>query len=478
MKNNLIKQLSVLFLSVILFTGCENSIEGINTDPLAAISIDPALLFPEILVAGISAQRTIEENAINMQAQQWSSIVGFGVFVNPERYTISPNTTNNIWVGHYTTGLRNLQQMRALVERDNPDASNIIGQVKITEAFVYFNLTQIFGDIPFSEALKVSEFPNPNFDTQEQVLRGIVTRIDEGLATLATSTDIVIGGDLIYGGDRDKWIRFGNSLKLRVLMLIANVDPGSVSADIQATANQPLIITNDAVAKLDFVNVAGNENPIWITIRNFNGSVNGFWGGGAALLDMMNANNDPRRATYFDDVSGAYVPQVQGVFSSTGFSAVSLNIIRPDMPDIYATAAETNFYLAEAVLQGWATGDANAFYRAGIQASFDFYDGIPGEIAQADKDAYMASTRASITADDNVTALRKIHEELYTSNFTRGIAAWTNWRRNKVPNFELPFGAVLNTTIRRYNIPLSEQTSNPNAPTTLPGLDVPMWFEN
>ena len=109
----------------------------------------------------------------------------------------------------------------------------------------------------------------------------------------------------------------------------------------------------------------------------------------------------------------------------------------------------------------------------------DFYDGIPGEISQVDKDIFMASSRASILGDDDTTALRKIHEEIYVSNFTRGLEAWTNWRRNKIPALEIPVGTVLgNEIIRRYNIPLSEQTSNPNAPTNLPTLDTPMWFEN
>jgi len=477
--NNIIKQISVFILSIVLLTACANSIEGINSDPLAATSIDPSLLLPEILVAGLSAQRTVEENAINMQAQQWSSIVGFGVFVNPERYRISPNTTNNIWVGHYTTALRNLEQMRILTKANNPSATNIIGQAKILEAFTYLNLTLIFGDIPFSEALKVSEFPNPKFDTQEQVLRGLVNRINDGLTALSTPTDIVQGGDLIYGGNRDNWIRFGNSLKLRILMLIANVDPSSVASEIQATANQPLIISDSQVAKLDFSSTSGNENPIWRTIDRFAGGVNAFWGAGIALVDIMNASNDPRRATYFDAVSGNYVGQQQGVFSSTGISAVSLNIIRPSMPDIYASASETNFYLAEAVLKGWASGDANAFYRAGIQTSLDFYDGTSGEITQQDKNTFMASPKASISGDNITTALRKIHEEIYVSNFTRGIAAWTNWRRNKVPTFEIPVGTTLGPTsnIHRYQIPLSEVTSNPNAPTNLPALDVPMWFE-
>jgi len=476
MKKKIIIFVSILFISVSFFTGCEDSIEDINTDPLSATVIDPGLLMPEILVSGISSSRTIEEQFINIHAQKWSSITGFSLFTALERYSVHPVITDNIWFFHYNTALRNLQQMRILTEDNNPDATNIIGQAKILEAFVFLNLTQLFGDIPFSEAQNVVDFPNPNFDTQEEVLRGLVELLDEGVAHLAEPTDIVTDGDLLYSGDRDSWIRFGNSLKLRILMLIANVDP-SVASEIQNTANQPLIISNEFVAKLDFVNVSGNENPIWKMLDAFNGGVNGFWGAGFVLVEIMNASNDPRRATYFDDVNGEYVGQHQGVFSSEGMSAVSLNIINPEMPDIYATASETNFYLAEAVLKGWITGNANAFYQAGIKSSLDFYDGTEGEILSTDKIIFMNAPRARIAGDDIETAIRKVQEELYVSNFSRGLAAWTNWRRNKVPDFELPVGAVLNTIIRRLQIPLSEQTTNPNIPTNIPPLDQPMWFE-
>jgi len=476
MEKNIIKFVSILFISVSFLTGCEDNIEDINTDPLSATVIDPGLLMPEILVSGISSSRTIEENFINMHAQQWSAIVGWGAFVGVERYSIHPVITDNIWFFHYTTALRNLQQMRILTEDNNPDATNIIGQANILEAFVFLNLTQMFGDIPFSEALNVVDLPNPNFDTQEEVLRGLVELLDEGVANLINPTDIVTDGDLLYGGDRDSWIRFGNSLKLRVLMLIANVDP-SVASEIQNTANQPLIISNEFVAKLDFIDSSGNENPIWKMLDAFNGGVNGFWGAGIALVDIMNASNDPRRDTYFDDVNGEYVGQHQGVFSSEGISPVSLNIINPEMPDIYASASETNFYLAEAVLKGWINGNANTFYQAGIESSLDFYDGTEGEILSIDKIIFMNSPRATIAGDDLETAIREVQEELYVSNFSRGLAAWTNWRRNKVPDFELPVGAVLNSIIRRYQVPLTELTTNPNAPTNLPPLDQHMWFE-
>lgn len=478
MKNikSLCKPLIVLFVAY-LSTGCEGSIEGINTNPLAATAINAELLMPQVLVAGLSANRTIELNSMNMHSQSWSATVGFGVFVNPERYNISANTTNNVWVGQYTTALRNLQQMRVLTENNNPEALNVIGQAKVLEAFAYLNLTQIFGDIPFSEALNVAEFPNPNFDSQEDVLRGIPGLIDEALTYLSTDTDIVESADLIYGGDRESWIRFGNSLKLKALMLIANIDPSSVQSQIQAVANEPLIIDATQDAILNYTDAPGNENPIWKTIDQFGGGVNTFWGGGIPLINIMNANSDPRRATYFNtNTNGDYVGQVQGVFSTSGVSTISDNIIKPSMPDRYATAAETNFYLAEAALLGYISGDANAYYRAGITASLNSYDGNPGEISQADKDAFLASARGSIATDSQANALLKIHEETYVANFTRAIESWTDWRRNKVPTLVLPTGAVLTDFIRRYQIPLSEVTSNPNAPG-VENLITPMWFE-
>lgn len=480
MKKNkyLLHKFLIVFVLVFTVFSCEDSIEGINSDPLSALNIEPDLLMPQIIVAGFSANRTVELNSVNFHSQSWSATVGFGVFTNPERYTISTNTTNNVWVGYFTTALRNIDQMKILTMNNNPTALNILGQAEVMEAFAFLNLTQIFGDIPFSEAINVAEFPNPNFDTQEQVLRGIPTLIDQALVNLSIPTAIVEGGDLIYGGDRELWIRFANSIKLKALMLIANVDPSSVASEIQEVANQPLITLESQDAELRYSNAPGNENPIWVTLDNFAGGVNSFWGAGIPIVDIMNATNDPRRATYFDtNIAGDFVGQTQGVFNTDGVSQISLNIIREAMQDRYLTASEVNFYLAEAAVKGFITGDANSFYRAGITASLDYYDGNPGEIAQPDKDAFMASPRASITGDSDAMALQKIFEEIYVANLSRGLESWTNWRKNKVPNLALPEGAVLNTTIRRYGIPLSEVTANPNAPD-VEALDTPMWFEN
>lgn len=471
-------KLLMIVLSCFLLgtTSCTDDLD-INTDPLAATVVESNLLFPTVMVS-VSSNRTVELNALNIQAQHWTSGGSAGVFRNPEIYVISPNTTNNVWVGQYSTALRNLQQMRLLVNNNNPEALNIIGQAKIYEAFVFLNLTTLYGDIPFSEATQVQEFPNPKFDAQEDVLRGIVGRLDEGIDLLSTDTEIITNGDLIYQGDKDKWIRFANSLKLKTLMLIANVDPASVQSQLQAVSSQPLIENNSQNAYLQFLDVVGNENPLWKTLDNFAGGRNVFWYAGSTLVDLMNSNDDPRRATFFDEVAaGGFVGQDQGVFSSTGISRVSLNILRPDLEDRYATAAETYFFLAEAVVEGYITGDAEEFYRKGVEASLDSYDGQPGEIAQADKAAYLASSRGTLDGLSNANSIKQINEEQYVALFTRGLEALTHWKRTKTPEFMLPVNAALTDIIRRYPYPNSEVASNPNTPP-IPALDKPMWFEN
>ncbi|WP_037316787.1 SusD/RagB family nutrient-binding outer membrane lipoprotein [Salegentibacter sp. Hel_I_6] len=446
----------------------------INTDPLAATTVEPSLLFPTIMV-GMSQNRTVELNAVNMQAQHWASTGSSGVFSNPERYTISPNTTNNVWVGHYTTVLRNLQQVRVLTETNNPEALNIIGQAKVFEGFAYLNLTQIFGDIPFSEAIQVADFPNPNFDSQEDVLRGVINRLDEGIELLQTETDIVTSGDLMYNGDRENWIRFANSLKLKALMLIANVD-SSVQGEIQAVSAEPLIVENSQNAYLPYSDNIGNENPLWRTIDLFAGGDNLFFYAGSTLTEILNENNDPRRDVFFDrNDDDEIVGQDQGVFEVTGISPVSLNILRPDLEDRYATAAETHFFLAEAALKGYISGNAQEYYMMGVEASLDSYDGQPGEISASEKDAYLAA-RGSIEGLSTEDAIERVHIEQYVALFTRGIEGWTHWRRTKTPSFMVPENAQLDDIIRRYQYPVSEITSNPNAPSQM-ALDSPMWFE-
>lgn len=481
--NSRYKSIYIPILCVLALFGCTDDIEDINTDPLAATEIPAALLYPQFFLQ-MSSNRTIELNGVNIQSQHWASAGSAGVFSNPERYVISPFTIGNNFTGIYTGVLRNLDLARSLTLESNPDDLNTLGQIKTFEAFAFLHITQIYGDAPLSEAIRVDEFPNPVFDAQEDMLRAIADKCDEAVALLETETGIVTDADLIYDGNRTNWIRFANSLKLKTLMLIANVDPGSVQSEIQELVDNPLLILeNSQNAYLTYPGTVNQANPIWQTLDLFAvPGTNPFWYAGSTLVNIMNDNDDPRRSTYFsdadDEVDGIqYVGQDQGVFDPTGISTVSLDIIRPELEDRFFTAAETNFFIAEAILKGFASGDAQAFYEAGLRASLDSYDGQPGELSSDEKEDYVAS-RGSIAGLSNEDAIERVNIEQYVALFTRGLEAWTHWRRTKTPEFQLPDNAQLSDIIRRYGYPTDELTTNENSPAASPDLIEPMWFEN
>ena len=480
MKNIVLKtRYMLLVLGIMLVTvACDKQLIDINHDPLAATTVTPDLLFPQVLVNFSSVTR-IEFLGLNMHAQQWSG--SGGNWMSRSRYILGIPSVNNGWVGWYTKSIKNLSLVERLVESENPENLYIIGQSKILKGFIFSKLTQVWGDIPFSEAINPSEFPYPKFDTQEEVLEGIVLLMDEGISLLEqdVDSDIVTGGDLVYNGDKQAWIRWANSIKLKMLMFLANKKPQEVSAQLQELVNKPLILTNEQEAKLPYSTAIGNENPTWRFMQRFwNGTPN-LWYAGKPLVDLMNELGDPRLATYFDkNNNGLYVGKRQGATGYLNVSRINVNTILPDSPDRYSTASETYFLLADAAANGFVSGglsQANSWFVKGVQLSLDYFDGSLGEISQTDKDTYINSL-PDLSTFSVESALDYINDQHYISLFGNGLEAWNLWKRTKSVEFEVPVQGLSDDIIRRYSYPESEAGTNSNTPQGL-GLDTPMWFE-
>ncbi len=470
-------------LMVFVNTSCDDALD-INEDPLAATQVDPNLLFPEVFV-NASNNRTIEVSGRLPATQQWEG--GLGVFNDAALGNASTFLVGNTWTAIYNSGLKNLVLAEQTAAEQDPQNVNVIAQCKIMEAFLFYNLTVLWERVPFTEALDPS-IEAPIFDEQRTILEGIVALIDEAVALIDNSEEAfrVDFGDMIYDGDLEKWEKFANAIKLKTLFLIANQDPGAVSAEISKTLESPIIRTLADEAEFQYFDEPGAFNPLWNTLNRFAGGENPDWFVAATtMFDIMNDLNDPRLATYYDESSdaadvgtGEYLPAATpGSFGvSGGASVVSLNILRPDFPDRYLTAPEVLLLEAEAILRGWASGDADATYRQGIQLSMDYFDGKAGAIAAADKEAYLNSLPSLSSLSEN-DALEAIALQLYLHNFMRTHESWTQWRRTGVPDLVVPQGSLLSGVIRRLSYPPDERGANTNTPQD-PNLDAPMWFEN
>ena len=473
---NLIKILFLAIVVTMFSTSCEKALD-INTNPLVATSADPNAVLPFVF-AQYSNRHTSELGTRMMDVPQH---IG-ACFNSPRGGNTGSTITGNTWSMYYTQVLGNL----ALVEADAIEAgagsNNIAAIAKIFKAKAFFELSCIWGDIPFSQALDGATFESPAFDAQEDVFKGCLTILDEAIALIdAMPMDVtdVSQGDLIYEGDMDNWRAWANSLKLRIAMLIRNKDT-SIDSEITKILTQPLIESNSQAALINYTDDAGGANAWQRLITNFFGGTNeqaGVYSPSTVSYDLFNQNDDPRFDVMIFDTAAVAVGGSdigEFVFGAPGSKAhVSNNVVRNDMPHVMFLPSEISFYRAELALLGVTSEDAQANFEQGLNHICQFWGGdIPNATAtidQADIDAFIANAG---TAD-----LQMVHEQLYLESFFRPIVAWNTVRRTKVPDMLPVPGTAINTILKRFNYPPAEISANTSTPPNVT-TDTPMWFEN
>lgn len=470
-------------LAFLIGTSCDDQLD-INSNPLAATAVDANLLFPTVLVNFSNIRESELDARIGTIPQYYEP--AFGV-IGDYALGLQSNTflMGNVWGNIYTNVLKNVTLLeRTALEAEPGTQNNILAQGKLTKVLAYWQATMLWEDVPYTQAVDF-ETALPVFDSQESILRGLVVEIDDAVALMDETSATIENGDLIYGGDMDLWERFANSLKLKILMEIANVDEASVREQIAATVSSPLLEDVSQNAQLNYLDAPGNYNPFWSILNNFAGGLNPTWYiAGEVPFNLLQDLEDPRLSVYYSESAEADSlgtgnfgpPAAPGSFDGSGGTAsiISLQVIRPDRPDTYGTASETQLYVAEAIIRGLASGDAQAAFESGVRASMNEYDGTPAAIGDEAKDAYIASLGDLGTGDD---ALLKIRQQLYLANFERLPDAWAEWRRTKVPTLETPVGSSVSGVVRRFFYPPDEVGANPNAPSGEP-VDTPMWYEN
>lgn len=469
-----LKIFSLIILIAVMATSCEETLD-INTDPLVATSADPNAVLPFVFVQ-YSNRHTSELGTRMMDVPQHIA----ACFNSPRAGATGSTITGNTWGMYYTQVLGNLALVEADALAGGAGNNNIAAIAKIFKAKSFFELSSIWGDIPFTQALDGVRFPTPQFDTQEDVFRGVLTILDEAIdlidAMPADVTDVAVG-DLIYGGNMDNWRRWANSLKLRVLMMLRNKDT-SVDTEISKVLTEPMIEDNSQAALIRYADNSGEANSWQRLITNFFGGRNetaGVYSPSAVSYDLFNQNDDPRFGLMIFDPSGLG-PADMGLatFGAPGTTAhVSNNVVRNDMPHNMFLPSEISFYRAELALLGASTDDAQAEFEKGLRQICEYWGGaIPNAtatIATADIDNFISNVGA--------VDLQKVHEQLYLESFFRPVVAWNTVRRTKVPTMLPVPGSGITTILKRFNYPPNEVSSNPETPANLP-TDTPMWFEN
>lgn len=451
------KYITIILFSFLLTVSCDKDFEEINTDPNNPTTVPSSLLIPGV---ARSAQNNSYStfNGGDMGAC-WAQHFAKVQYNDEARYIPRQGSISSLWSNYYSQVISDAGSMYTIAKEDEEN-NNMMGVALTLQAYGFAFITDLYGNVPFSEAIKGGEgIFLPKYDSQEEVYIGLLSMLDNAIALLGTSGTIDSTNDIVYGGDAGLWKKFASSLKFRILMRASS--KMDVSSQLQALVNAGNLFSNNSEdAKLVYLSAQPSANPLY---ENIVFGTRGEWKINSVLVDRLAEDADPRLAVYAglndsDEYRGkpsGYVDVPNEDYNYTNVSALGDFYLRPELPGFFMSNSELKFLMAEAVTKGFVSGGnsvANMYYLEAITASLDF-----NEVSGADQAAYMNLKALSTT---QATAIQQIAEQNWIGLYTQGIEAWTEWRRTGYPMLTPAFEADLTEIPSRYNYPAIENSIN------------------
>jgi hypothetical protein len=471
---------------VLALGACDQGLTGINDNPNAPTDVGAEYLLPQAIRAAV--EQEYQSFMMLSHTSIWPQHTSQVQYLAEEIGQVRPGTMQGWWDGFYAGYL---EDTKLVIEKGQDGGkSNIEGVGFVWKAWLYSQLTDLYGDIPYSEALQGADNITPAYDTQQEVYAGMIADLAQGAGLLASGSGDFGNGDILYGNDFTKWRKFANSLRMRLAMRMSEVDPATGRAVFQAAYTAGGFTSNDDNAMLEWPG-APYRNPLF---------ENTSWGGGnrddhglsATMVDTLESLGDPRLYLYAEPATedGAYRGLQNGYNTpplSIGWYSRIGNFWRRDgasTPTAIMTYSEVLFLQAEAAALGWIGGDAGTFYTQAIQANMDQYD--PWSPANGPSDAQIAEYLANprVVYAGGAAGLDQIHLQKWISLFMGGIETWSEWRRTDVPALKPGPDLVVSRIPIRMSYPEQEQSLNyDNLMSAVSrqggGLDLvtPLWWD-
>ncbi|MDX2195814.1 MAG: SusD/RagB family nutrient-binding outer membrane lipoprotein [Cytophagales bacterium] len=481
------KKINIIALTLstllIMLTGCE--LEKVNINPDAAVTAPNSSLLTSAQ-ANLAFSIGVHSILTNTYIQHFSGANGDAA--PNDSYKINATYFNAVWNSVYTNSLAELD----IIKKQGVDQNSpyYVGIAKILTAYAYGELTDQFGDIPRSEALKGAEIKTPKFDTQESVYAFINQELDDAIVELSKPASTFKGvppssDDVIYRGNAANWIAAAYTLKARYALHTSKFNAATAASkaiDALYSGSTFRAIANNANdLQLNFGASVTNSNP-YFQQQTFRPN----WVGlGRSFVNLLNGNSvtdaptkaetapvDPRRAAFATQnptASGRYRGAIAGIPGA--FSLIGPFYATNTSPVIFTSFVEAKFIEAEARLILGEQAAAQAALTAAVTASFNKV--ITGAAAAdtnatpAKRTKYLA-TKATLTGNNFDKDLETIITQKYIALFTNA-EVFVDYRRTGHPALVPAVGgtSALNPNgliPRRLPYPASEQINNPNTP--------------
>jgi hypothetical protein len=466
------RNLYFFLISLFLLTTCTQDFEEINTNPNEPDSIDPRLQFSNVLNRAAS-ERYDQWRGNLIYCSVWAQQLS-GAWETDRYITANEDWLSAWWNNSYQRVGKDLIDV---VSRTDP-GSNLHSMATIFKVFFFQRLTDMYGDIPYSEANQGAVFLQPKFDTQESIYRSFIDELTVSIAALDEDGDPVGNADIVFQGEVSKWRKFGNSLLLRIAMRISKVEPDLAAQIGKAAIENGLMTSNADIAYISFsgTNVDGpNANGVSEVFQDF-GITGHLFRYSDEFVNFIVNNDDPREDnlmdTYLNDGSvdnsvgsGNHLGRPNGIDPGNNdfvFAQPNRDVmVTYDAPAIYFSFAEVEFLRAEAIVKGWVNGDARQAYESGVYAACKQLELYPNAETISDNDIfdYLEENGVAYEEDD---AIELINTQKWVALIFDGFEAYANYRRSGYPDLSpgLFDGESDGEIPRRLRYPIDEKVNN------------------
>lgn len=479
----ILNQILTISAAVILLYSCNpKSLTDLNKNPN---SLDAAV--SEYLFTGALLAMPAYNESVLGQGMQYFSTYKEVPAIGDKYFSF--NGTQADFAGYYTDKLNRLLQLGNALT--GPDDVNKLSVVRILRVYEFDQLTDVAGDIPYSQAMDGKNGLQPAYDTQKDIYLDMFKELNEAATALDPGKPMFNKTDLFYGGDVVKWKKFAYTLMLRLAMRLTERDAGLAEQWTKTAINGGVMLQDDDIAYISYGTAAGSQNPRVRAMLDGNyikpGGDNVEGGKYTSVfINHLKSTNDPRLpvlSVVWVPVGNGYTadnsPSVQKGMVPASFnskpadfdtySEPSQLVLNVSAPFIILSPAESYLLLAEAALRNWYSAmTPKDAYEAAVRAAMNAWSLYPdvapssGTIPTSAVNAYIAANPYPASGSFE-TQLEAISVQKWVSLFGDDYEVYANWRRTGYPQL-MPVNYPGNVTgghmFRRFYVPNSEDLTN------------------
>ncbi len=439
-----IKKIILISLTGFILSSCTEEFEEINTNPNNPVTTDINYIFNYVVKEG-AGEYGIVTNYNYTYVQRWimQTAAVWGNSTMPPYTLFDQYRIQNLWEYYYSNLLMNNEVLIRMT--DNVQDVNRHQVARIWKIFNFHRVTDLWGDVPYSEAWKLleeytEENIKPSYDTQESIYEDILNVLGDAASGIDKTRGFYTN-DMIYDGDLDLWIKFANSLRLRLAVRSGNQQ---VISEIITEDN--LISSNDEAATFRYIESQDWWNPYYEVNIDSKNPTNPELTGTTTpkiselMMRQLKETEDPRLTVYAqtvetDNTTYRGVPNLMNANrkenQAMGMGVASTSYIGkyfvsdPALTKQLLSYAEVCFLRAEAAFRGWTSEDAQLWYEEGLRSSLEYYSVEESEITD------FIENKAAF---DN--SLEQIIVQKWVSLYLNGWEAFAEYRRTGYPQLK------------------------------------------